>query len=302
MIAEAGGRWDRYSYPDSLEFDVFSPRANLVYAIGARDDLRFAWSVVHQPQGIDQLQIEDDDTNFFRPERSQQLVLGFTHRFEYGLSARVDIYNKDYTHLRPRFENALDSMQLIPEGAVDRVRIDAPEANARGVELTLRREATQGLAGWVSLAFAEARDKEASGWVPRTWDQERSLSFGASWTGTSWNITVAGLYHSGTPTTPLELDSALAPGGGEVLVVSAGPRNSENLGSYSRLDLRANRDVQLQNSKLTFYFEVTNLLNTENPCCIENIDVLGGVSGPRLFLEESNWLPMLPSFGFQWEF
>ena len=59
--------------------------------------------------------------------------------------------------LRPRFENALDPVQLIPEGAADRIRIDAPEARARGVELTLRREAERGLAGWVSLGVGARR-------------------------------------------------------------------------------------------------------------------------------------------------
>ena len=42
------------------------------------------------------------------------------------------------------FDNLLQSIQLIPEGGTDRVRIDAPTARAAGFEATLRREASRG--------------------------------------------------------------------------------------------------------------------------------------------------------------
>jgi hypothetical protein len=61
--------------------------------------------------------------------------------------------------------------------------------------------------------------------------------------------------------------------------------------------------VQLRNSKLSLYLEVTNLLNSKNQCCIEDyrlIEERGG--GYFLDPQISYWLPMLPSFGFQWEF
>ena len=80
-------------------------------------------------------------------------------------------------------------------------------------------------------------------------------------------------------------------------------RNAERLSAYARLDLRANRDVMLANSKLSFYLEVTNLLNRKNECCIETYHVVPGRNNqPFLDIEPSYWLPMLPSFGFQWEF
>src|SRR5262249_21726236 len=112
-----------------------------------------------------------DVTQFFAPERVSSWVLGYSQRFGAGFSARIDVYEKAYDHLRPRFENALDPIELIPEGAADRVRIDASEARARGVELTVRREAERGLAGWISLALARAEDRDADGWTARSWEQ-----------------------------------------------------------------------------------------------------------------------------------
>jgi hypothetical protein len=48
---------------------------------------------------------------------------------------------------------------------------------------------------------------------------------------------------------------------------------------------------------------VTNLLNRDNPCCTESYHLESdGMGRTWLYQEESYWLPMLPSFGFQFEF
>ena len=106
LTAEAGARWDRYRYDHGLEFNATSPRLNLVYAAGEAGELRAAWGVVHQPQSINELQVEDDVEQFFAPERVTQWVLGYTHRFALGFSARLDIYDKRYADLRARYEKS----------------------------------------------------------------------------------------------------------------------------------------------------------------------------------------------------
>ena len=303
LTAEAGARWDSYEYPDHLEFDVVSPRLNLVYAFGNENELRAAWGVVYQPQAVNELQVEDDVEQFFEPERSEQFVIGYTRQFTHGLSLRVDVYDKEYSHLRPRFENLLDPIQLIPEGAADRIRIDAPEARARGVEFTLRREAERGLSGWVSVSIAEAVEDVQGDWQSRSWEQQQTLAFGSSWTGAKWNVSLAGLFHSGTPTTHIGIETTPLPGGGMEIEGVVGERNAEHLSPYTRVDLRANRDVQLRNSRISFYLEVTNLLNSKNECCIENFRLEQDRNGQFVLAKETSyWLPMLPSFGFEWEF
>lgn len=303
ITAEAGVRWDSYEYPDHLKFDVVSPRLNLVHDFGLANEWRAAWGVVYQPQAANELQVEDNVTQFFKPERSEQWVIGYTRRFQRGLTLRVDVYDKKYTDLRARFENLLDPIQLIPEGAADRIRIDASEARARGVELTFRRDAQRGLSGWVSLSLAEAQEKVEGDWQSRSWEQQQTLSFGTSWTGTHWNLSLAGLFHSGTPTTFIGIETTPLPGGGIEVEGVVGERNAEHMAAYTRVDLRANRDVQLRNSKLSLYIEVTNLLNSRNECCIENYHLEPGRNN-SVFLatETSYYLPMLPSFGIQWEF
>ena len=109
-------------------------------------------------------------------------------------------------------------------------------------------------------------------------------------------MSLGGLYHNGTPTTYIGIENNPVQG-------VVGERNAENFSAYTRLDLRANRDVQLRNSKLSFYLEVTNLLNSQNECCINDYRVVPGRNGQfALETDIGYWLPMLPSFGFQWEF
>jgi hypothetical protein len=302
LTGEVGLRWDTWRYADGPESDAVSPRLNLVYAVGAHE-MRAAWGVMHQPQAVNELQVEDDVTQFSGPERVAQATLGYTRHFARGVSARIDVYDKDYDDLRPRYENALDSIQLIPEGAVDRIRIDAPRARARGVEVTVRREAERGPSGWLSYAYARAEDFEDGGWVPRSWEQLQTISFGGSWTGAVWNFSLAGLVHSGTPTTGLGIVSTPLPGGGYAVQGVVGPRNAEYLGSYARVDARINREFTLADSKVSLYLEITNLLNRDNECCIEDYDLVRrGDQPPLLRLESGYYLPLLPSFGFQWEF
>jgi len=303
LTAEAGLRWDQYRYEGGQKYDAVSPRLNVIYRFGEVNELRAAWGVMHQPQAVNELQVEDNVTQFFEPEQVRQAVIGYTRRFEYGISARLDVYDKAYSHLRPRFENALDPVQMIPEGAADRVRIAATEARARGVELTVRREAETGFAGWVSYAYARAEDRDDGRWVPRGWEQLQTLTFGGSWTGAEWNVSLAGLVHSGTPITDLGIVTTPLPGGGYDVDAVVGPRNGARMDAYARVDMRVSREVMLAKSKLSLYMEVTNLLNRKNECCIEEYRVEPRVGGPPVLeVEESYWLPLLPSFGFQWEF
>ena len=81
-----------------------------------------------------------------------------------------------------------------------------------------------------------------------------------------------------------------------------GPRNTENLGSFANLDLRVTRSWQLEKSRLTAFFELSNALDHRNECCID-FDVEDPDSEP-IILERSvnHWLGASPAVGVLWEF
>jgi hypothetical protein len=129
------------------------------------------------------------------------------------------------------------------------------------------------------------------------------LYFGGSLTHASWNVSLAGQVHSGTPTTELGMSATRLPDGSYQVEGEVGPRNGDRLDTYARVDLRVNRDVILENSKLSFYLEVTNLLDRENECCIESFELDSRPGGaPWLYVDKGLWLPRMPSLGFEWQF
>lgn len=111
------------------------------------------------------------------------------------------------------------------------------------------------------------------------------------------------VYHGGWPTTRVDVQEIVLPNGDPGLQAIVGERNGERLGAFARIDARVSRRAPLGNGVLTYYFEVYNLLNRDNPCCVDNFDVRTNSDGsPRLEPEIDYWLPLLPSFGIQYEF
>jgi hypothetical protein len=65
------------------------------------------------------------------------------------------------------------------------------------------------------------------------------------------------------------------------------------------VDLRASRKISLAHGTFAYFFELYNMFDTVNACCIDEQTVL---PGPSLRLDESTWIPRMPSFGFTWTF
>ena len=209
----------------------------------------------------------------------------------------LEAYWKEYEDLRPRFENLLNSFVLLPELKPDRIRVAPDDASAHGIEVTLSRDAGDPLDWWLTYAWSSVRDEFADGEADRSWDQTHAVSAGLAWQTLSWELSLAGRYRTGWPTTAVEV-AEIEP----MPLVAVGPRNAERLGGYASLDARVARKFQLERSgELTVFLEVTNVLNRRNTCCTEyEVD---DEDGPLdLEVESTNYLPALPSLGVIWRF
>lgn len=297
LVADLGLRWDRDTLaPDSS--DQVSPRISVLHAFGGRFQVRAAWGRFFQAQSIDELQVSDGATQFFPPQYARHLIGSIDYRHPSGIEVRLEAYRKDYRRIRPRFENLLNTFVLLPELKPDRIRIAPRHAHASGFELTVRRATAQPLGWWLSYSRSSVQDEFADGDVARTWDQRHSFSGGASWRGSSWELSVAGTYHSGWPTTAVALTQTEP-----IPIVSAGPRNARRLHDYRGLDIRVARRFQLAGaSELTVFAEAGNILNRANDCCVEY--ELESEETPELTLDTSTlrYLPITPSLGFIWRF
>jgi hypothetical protein len=189
-----------------------------------------------------------------------------------------------------------NSAVLLPELKPDRVRIAPDSARARGLELGISRRTESPLDWWFAWSWAEVTDQLPDTSSRRSWDQTHALGAGLVWQTAGWELTLAGRYHSGWPTTALSLAS-LDP----VPLVVTGPRNAERLGDYRSVDVRVARVFDLGGAgELTAFLEITNLFNENNQCCVDY--EISDEGDQALELEPGTYLPLLPSVGFVWRF
>jgi hypothetical protein len=127
--------------------------------------------------------------------------------------------------------------------------------------------------------------------VPRSWDQTHAFNVGIVWTHGPWSATLADLYHTGWPTTPLQTTPTFA----------IGARNTERFAPYNSLDLRVTRTFQLSRGVLDLFVEATNAAARQNPCCTQySVQDVNGSS--TLTSEPGYWLGIVPSAGVLWRY
>lgn len=295
LTLDLGLRGDRQRL-DGRVRRALDPRVGAGFQITDRTAVKLGWGRVHQFQNVTELQIEDGA--FHAPQRAEQTVIAFEHDFPAGVSVRVEAYEKQIRDLRPRYENLLTRLTLLPELKPDRIEIAPVAARAKGVELLVSGQSSRAIRWWLGYSRARAEDRLADGWVPRSWDQRDAVSAGINWDSPRWNLAVGLLHHSGWPKTSALafLDDSDPP------LVLTGPRNGARNGAYRSLDVRLSRKFQLASGSLTAFMEVNNIFNKRNPCCVEFEAEENDAGDLELEISTINYAPLIPSIGFVFTF
>lgn len=295
LTADLGLRWDRETL-SSGGSGRLGPRLGLLWRPRAGTLLRAGWGQFFQAQGVNELAVSDGDPRFYAGQRAEHWVISGEQELPYGLNVRIEGYRKDYDDLRPRHENLLNSLVVLPELKPDRLTVTPGSAYAEGLEISLGYEDGPWKA-WFGYGWGRVRDRLGGVSVPRGWDQTHSYGAGTSYQGDRWELTLTGLWHTGWPTTRVEL-ATLEP----FPLVSTGVRNADRIGDYLRFDARVARNVPLESGGLlSLYVEVSNVSNRRNDCCVEyQLET----ENPPTFLDVAavESLPIVPSIGFVWSF
>jgi outer membrane cobalamin receptor len=249
-----------------------------------------------QPQAINEIQVEDGVTQFFAPQSADQLVAGLEHTFGESLELRIEAYRKDYSGLRPRYENLFDPFSILPELQADRIEVAPDDAFTRGIEAMLRQRGAGPVDWWLSYAWAEAKDEIDGQQVSRSWEQRHAVNGGVSWQRGPWNVTLAGSWRSGWPTT----GAYLADGTGPEVVV--GPRNAINFSDFVSIDLRASYTTDLGPGQLETFVEFTNLTVHDNPCCSTYTVGVDAGGANVLNRDLDYWPRFVPNLGIRWRY
>jgi hypothetical protein len=295
---QGGSRIDTQTYDGSDDGEQWSPRIGVLYTLSPQTQMRASIGRYVQFQGINELQVEDGVDTFYPAQHAYHWILGVDHAFAAGLDLRVEAFLKDYRHINPRFENIFDPLVLLPEAEFDRVRIAPDNARATGVEMMLRLRPHGSWSGWLSYSWSRAEDRVNGMDVPRSWDQRQAVNLGIVWSKGPWNATLSDSFHTGWPTTVLEVTGEET--GNPQLVLSR--RNRARLSDYNTLDLRVTRTFALPRGALDVFVEVTNALSRANACCIK-YEVTRNPDGTLNYSrDEDSWLPLVPSAGVLWRY
>ena len=301
-FVEVGLRWDKQTYTSTGTDSQLSPRISLFHAAGPNTELRFSWGRYYQSQGIHELQIADNVTNFLPAQRADHLIAGIYHRFATDYSLRIEAFQKDMSRLRPRYENLFDPLALIPELAPDRVEIAPSKARARGLEVSLDYGGSDAWSWWATYSLSEVNDTINGIVEPRSWDQQHALLAGFSWATKQWEASIVGSIHSGWPKTEVVFTEDIDAEGEPVFTAIAGPRNSGRYKFFASLDARVSRKFDVKRGTLTTFVEISNMTNRRNICCTD-YDLDEDADG-NIFLDASQdtWLPIFPAIGVLLEF
>lgn len=294
---EAGLRVDVQTYDGTDDGEQLSPRISLLYSLSPKTKLRAGWGRFYQSQGINELQVEDGISQFYPAQHADHVIASLEHAFDEGLNLRVEAYRKYYRRIHPRFENLFDPLVLFPEAEFDRVLVDAHSGRAEGVEMLLQVRPVGAWSGWLSYTWSQATDRIDDADVARSWDQRHAVNLGVTWASGPWTATMVNSFHSGWPTSMLGVD----PQTGEPRV-DLSVRNRSRFADYNSLDLRLTRTFILRRGALDAFFELSNAMSRENPCCVE-YEVTRQPDGSLAYRRDvDSWLPIVPSVGVLWRY
>jgi hypothetical protein len=291
---DAGLRFDDQSEYSSDHFGQWSPRIGVLFAPSPTLKLRASWGRFYQAQAINELQVEDGETNFGRPQHADHAIVSVEQELDRGFTWRIEAYRKSYRSLQRRFENLLDPLTLLPEVEYDRIAIAPSSARADGVELLMTVRPSGNWNGWLNYTWSRVRDRENGTDIVRSWDQTHAFNVGVVWHQGAWSFTAVDMYRTGWPTTALFVQGTSQ--------VVYGPRNAERLNAFNSFDARAMRTFDLRHGELDVFLEATNIFDRGNECCVNYAATVGANGATVLNRSTDSWLGRIPSFGVLWRY
>ena len=301
FATELGVRWDHQAYTRDSQI---SPRLNTLWRPAERTEIQLGLGRFFQSQRIHELHVESGETRFRPAELSRQVDVTLQQRLRAPWSFRLDAYYGTISHVKPRYENLFNPIELFPETEADWVTVAPERARLRGAEVLVRSESPGPLHWWVSYAWSKADDVIDGRGVPRSWDQTHAGKFLLAYRfGERWTISTSGSAHTGWPTTPATGEDVGPPGGPPEFETVLGERNSDRFPYYLRIDLKAERSFFLPVGRLRLDLEILNVTDRDNVCCVDDFSFRQRSDGTvEAIPEESNWLGFTPSFSILWDF
>jgi TonB dependent receptor len=306
LTVTPGGRVDHWSLTSTT---TGSPWINAELRLSERTRLRGGSGIYRQFPKLDEVFGFQGGGQTLRPQRALHLDAGIEQTLVRQTRLLFNVYAR---RERDVLWTPGSEPQLTPDGAIDRGApaahwVNALDGEARGVEIVLRRDATDRFSGWAGYAYG--RLKYTSVATAETFwadaDQRHTLSLYGNYR-LSGRSSVSARYRYGSNYPMVGYIGEPTSTMGMVPVVDGRPlfyglsdeRNGLRLPAYSRLDVRADHAFNWSGRRLVLFVDVANITNREN---LRNIPPFVDRAG-RVFGATESLMPIVPSGGFVIEF
>jgi hypothetical protein len=237
---------------------------------------------------------------------AEHRIIGVEHKINKLWSAKAEAYQKPFKDLVVPVDSATppDNYKNLGTG------------EAYGLDIFLRRERSNGRMGWLSYSYARTMrynplkpatgDRNFSGDQPHTltyvWSQpfrDGPFKWMKNWKRWTWGIKFQA--HSGKTYTPLlgvDTSTTNPDGSTRYIPIYDVHQNSARTPTYYRLDLRLERDILRNESKMKFYVDILNVTNHKNIVNYDYGERYEKLNNP----DEITGTPFFPYVGFEMEF
>ena len=322
---------------------LLSPRFAATLALGWESRLRVAGGLYTQSPGYEKLIQSDYFFDLspavvanLRHERATHLVTGFEKDLGADTLFRVEGYYKTFAGLIvggleseaerrarvERYDFPAELRNSVPTAArITSAPVNGGSGTAYGVDAYLvRSDPAARLGGWLSYAWGRA-DRETYGLrYPFEYDRRHAFNaVGRYRLGDRWSIAATAQVATGFPYTPAvglrvaaDEDArgrrvpARDAAGALVYTVDLGGLDSLQRGRlphYARVDLRIAHQPGGPSGRWSWYIEVINLLNRDNPVELEtSLAHDPDRAVPRIVESPTAGFPIIPSFGVRVRF
>ena len=161
LTVTPGARVDHWTLTSST---TASPWINAELRLGERTRVRGGSGVYRQFPGLEEVYGRSGRGRGLRPERALHVDAGVERTLPRQTRLLVNVYARRERDVlwRPGSEP-----RLAPNGTIQRATFDAPlvnalEGEARGLEVTVRRDTTDGFSGWAGYAYSRLRYTETA--------------------------------------------------------------------------------------------------------------------------------------------
>jgi TonB dependent receptor-like, beta-barrel/CarboxypepD_reg-like domain len=302
-----GARVDHWS---ATAATTASPWVTAEFRLSERTRLRGGSGVYRQFPDLEAVHGSHGGGSGLQPERALHVDAGVEHTLFPQTRLLFNVYMRHENDVlwTPGAEPRLTPAGTISPGSFSAPSVNALGGEARGAEIVVRRDATDGFSGWAGYAFGRLRYTDSqtgeSFWADA--DQRHTFTLYVN-NRLSSRASVSARYRYGS-NYPLvgyigEPPSAsLGPNpivdGRPIFFGLASERNTLRLPAYSRLDVRADRAFNWSGRRLVLFVDVANVLNHTNE---RNASYFVDRAG-RVHETMESLLPIVPSGGFVIEF